>query len=267
MKWYKSSRILQGILLGMLGLFTVAPIAWVLGKSLESSLAYSVDSVWTWVCRYFSLEQYDNVLFHDLEYWASYWNTIFLTVPTILLAVITTTMAAYGLTVIGKKWQRRFMLVYAVLALLPTQVLLVPQLIVLSKTQLIGVRLAVILIAYCCPWYVFFLYRLCKGVPEETFEAASVEGAGEWTVFYRVALPQMRGGVMIFSIIISADLWGMVEEPLIYIQDASKYPLSVLFHEMGEELSYAGVVLFSLPIIIIFLEGIQSIMKKEGEGT
>lgn len=264
MRWYKSSTVLQCFLLVCLGGFSLAPILWVLVRSMESGVLYAVDHAWTFLYRYASLELYVEVLFHNLEYWAAYWNTVWLTLPVLVLALLTTSMAAYGLTVMRKKWQGKLLLIYGVLALLPKQVLLVPQLIMLSDMQLTGLRLAVILVAYCSPWYVFFLHRLCKGIPEETFEMARLEGAGEWTVFMRIALPQMSMGIMIFAIIISADLWGMVEEPLVYIQDASKYPLSVLFYEMDEKLSYAGIVLFSLPIMIIFLEGIRSVMKKEG---
>ncbi len=267
MRWYKTPKAVQMILLVIVSMFVAVPILWVVVRSFESTLPYVADNIQTFICRYFTLEQYEKVLFHSREYWAAYWNTIFLTVPILILAVSATAMAAYGFMVIPRKWQGRLMLVYALLALLPTQVLLVPQLIILSEMQLTGLRIAVILVAYCCPWYVFFLHRLCKGIPEETFEMARVEGAGEWTVFCKIALPQMRLGIMIFTIIISADLWGMVEEPLVYIQEASKYPMSVLFHEMNQQLSYAGVLLFSLPIIVIFLEGIQNVMVKEGEGT
>ena len=49
------------------------------------------------------------------------------------------------------------------------------------------------------------------------------------------------------------------------IQDISKYPLSVLFQEMGTQISYAGVVLFSFPVVVIFLEGIRNVINGERE--
>jgi len=126
-----------------------------------------------------------------------------------------------------------------------------------------GTRLAVVLVYSSCPWYIFFLHRLCKRIPKEIFETARMEGAGEWAVFRRIALPQMKSGIMILSIIISADLWGMIEEPLVYMQEPSKYPLSVLFHEMGTPISYAGIVIFSLPIILIFFSGIRETLQEQ----
>ena len=62
---------------------------------------------------------------------------------------------------------------------------------------------------------------------------------------------------------IAADLWGMVEEPLIYIQDTTKYPLSVLFQEMGESISFAGVLVFSLPVLVILISGVLDAVRSE----
>ena len=261
MRWYSSPRIVKKALLAVLGIFTAAPLVWVFVRSFENPVTLQVDNILVFWERYLSLQQYATVLFHDLEYWAAYWNTVLLTLPAVLAAVCAVSMAAYGLTVIKRTWQKRILMVYGILALLPMQVLLVPHLIVLSEIQMIGSRLAVILIVSSSPWYVFFLHRLCEGVPKDVFEAARIEGAGEWQIFLKVALPQMRTGLMIFVIVISADLWGMVEEPLVYLQDASKYPLSVLFHEMGLSISYAGVLLFALPVVGIFGYGIWETMK------
>ena len=186
-----------------------------------------------------------------------------LTVPTLLLATIIASMAAYGLTIMKKGPQNRILSGYAVLSLLPVQMLLVPQLIALSNLDLKGSRLAVILIGSFTPWYLFFLHRLCRRVPDGVFEMARIEGAGEWTIFRKIALPQMRLGILIFGIIVSADLWSMVEEPLVYIQDITKYPLSVFFSEAKVSVSYAGAAIFSLPVVLLFINGIQIVLERE----
>ncbi len=263
MRWYRSSRILQWSIIILLGIFAMGPLLWIVFCSFENPVLYKVENIFIWMEKYLSVEQYADILFHNLEYWAAYWNTIFLTVPTIIAAIGIASMAAYGLAVMKKQLQNRILFVYAILSLLPMQALLVPHLISLSNLHLNGSRLAVILIGSCSPWYVFFLYRLCKRIPVEVLEMARVEGASEWTVFRKIALPQMRLGIMVFGIIISADLWGMVEEPLVYIQDPAKYPLSVLFHETGADIPYAGVVIFSLPVVLVFLGGIRKTMKGE----
>lgn len=258
MRWYKSSRWFCCLLLVTLGIFTVMPLVWVFAGSFQSPISYMTQNLLLAIQKRISILQYRSLLFWDLEYWAAYWNTILLTVTTMLLALLLASLAAYGLML----HKGRLLWIYALLSLLPAQTLLVPHLLVINNLSLVGSRWAVILIGCCCPWYVFFLYRVCRQIPEEILEAARVEGAGELCIFYQIALPQMRPGLLIFSVIISADLWSMVEEPLIYIQDTAKYPLSVLFHEMGEQISYAGIVIFTLPVIVLFFSGIRKAMKE-----
>ena len=247
----------------LLGLFVAAPLTLVLVGSLESPIPYRTDNLFAFMKRYLSLDQYKNILFHDLEYWAAFWNTVFLTLPTVLLAIGIGTLAAYGLRIINKKVSAVLLAVYAILSTLPAQVLLVPHLVVLSTLFLTGTRLAVILVRCCSPWYVFFLHRLCVRIPEEELEAARLEGASEREVFTHIVLPQMRLGATVFAVVIAADLWGMVEEPLIYIQDTTKYPLSVLFQEMGESISFAGVLVFSLPVLVILINGVLDAVRSE----
>lgn len=233
----------------LLGLFVLLPILVVIGNSLTAP-----DTIPGWtgaVERYASLKQYEQVLFHNLEYWAYFWNTVVLTVPTVLLALLVSSLAAYGLMRLS--WRRAILMAYAGLSLLPMQVLLIPNLLALSALQLTGTRMAVILIAGFSPWYVFFLYQVCSQIPQDTFRAARVEGAGELRVYVSVALPQMRSGILMLLVVSSADLWSMIEQPLVFLQDPAKYPMSVMFRELAAGLGDCGAVIFSVPVVILFL--------------
>lgn len=241
------------------------PLVWTLVRSLESEAFFRLDNLFLSIAKYCSLEQYKQTLFYDLEYWHSYCNTILLTIPTVILAAGIDAVAAYGLTVMQGKIQNKLMLVYALLALIPAQVLLVPHLLVLNGLHLTGTRIAVILVGCFSPWYLFFLYRICRRTPQEVFEMARVEGAGEWTIFGKIALPQMLPGLLVFVIIISADLWGMVEEPLVYIQESSKYPLSVFFKDRETELPFAGIVVLAMPIVLMFIEMLCAVANGQEE--
>lgn len=263
MRWYKSPKGLQNLLWILFGCFVIVPVLWVFLRAFESTLPYETTNFFVWLTRYLSLDQYRQVLFWDLEYWVSYWNTIFLTLPTLAAALLLSSMAAFGLTVVGKKLRNGILFLFAMLSLLPSQVLLVPQLILLSGAEMTGTRLGVILVGSFSPWYVFFLHRLCAGVAPETYEAARMEGAGERTIFIRVALPQMKLGILIFAVVISSQLWGMVEEPLVYMQDPMKYPMSVYFHETGLKVPYAGVAVFALPVVLLFAGCVRSVVKGE----
>jgi len=239
------------------------PLIWTLVRSFEGETAFRSDNLFLWIAKYCSLDQYRKTLFYDLEYWYAYLNTIWLTVPTVILAVGINAVAAYGLTVMRGKIQNKLILVYALLALIPVQVLLVPHLLVLNGLYLTGTRIAVILVSCFSPWYLFFLYRICRRTPDEVFEMARVEGAGEWTIFRKIALPQMLPGLLVFVIIVSADLWGMVEEPLVYIQESSKYPLSIFFKDRETALPFAEIVVLVMPIVLMFIEMLCTLANRQ----
>ena len=116
MKWYRSSGIIRGSLLFLLGLFVATPLVRVLVGSLESPIPYRADNLFAFVKRYLSLDQYKNILFHDLEYWASFWNTLLLTLPTVILAIGIGALAAFGLRIINKKVSGVLLAVYAILS-------------------------------------------------------------------------------------------------------------------------------------------------------
>ena len=68
MRWYRTSKGVQGVLLVLLGIFSAAPVVWIFVNSLESGVTYSVENILIFLKRYLSLEQYDKIMFHDLEY-------------------------------------------------------------------------------------------------------------------------------------------------------------------------------------------------------
>ena len=252
MKSYRSSRSAQIIFKVLLGGFVLIPILSVLAVSLRSPTPLHVDSAAAFVERFFSLEQYRDILFHNLDYWICFWNTVLLLVPSMVLTVISASLAAYGLSCWGRsKGQTAIVMGYILLSLPPVQILLVPNFIALSAMGLIGSRLSVVLIVSFSPYYVYFLSRICGQLLPEIFEAARMEGAGELEIYWFIAMPQMKSGIGLLLLIGAADLWNMVEQPLALLQNPSKYPLTLMFRSINSGIQYAGSIIFSLPFVIL----------------
>ena len=72
MRWYKTSKWIQSIFMMVLGAFVVMPLVWVIFQSLENTVAYDVNNVFLFIRQYLSIGQYEQVMFHDYEYWAAY---------------------------------------------------------------------------------------------------------------------------------------------------------------------------------------------------
>ena len=253
MNLYKSPKWVQRLLLGLLCCFALTPVGVVLVRALESVVPLRQGNLMAWLEQYVSLSQFENTMFHNLEFWSGFWNTLVLTVPTVALIVLLSTMAAYGMTSARRRKNKALLLFYILLSLLPTQVLLVPNFVALSWMGLIGSRWAVILAACFSPYYTYFMYRFTSQIPEETKEAARIAGAGEWRIYWQITMPQLKSAVLALLLISAADVWNMVEQPLAFLQDMSAYPLSVLFRDLEAVVQNSGAILFSVPVLLVFL--------------
>ena len=95
-----------------------------------------------------------------------------------------------------------------------------------------------------------------KRIPRALFEAAQIDGAGEWKLFTKVAMPICKGAIYSCAILVFIDYWNMVEQPLILFTDTEKYPLSVFLSKINEGeigLAFAVATIYMIPGLLIFL--------------
>ena len=253
MNLYKSPRWIQYVLMGVLCCFALVPLGFVLVRALENTVLFRQGDLLAWAEQYLSLAQFEQTMFHDLAFWCGYGNTLLLTIPTILLIMLTSTLAAYGMISARRRKNRGLLLFYVLLSLLPAQVLLVPNFIALSWLEMIGSRWSVILASSFSPYYTYFMYRFASQIPEEQLESARLEGAGDWKIYRRIVMPQLKSAVLALLLIGAADFWSMVEQPLALLQDPVMYPLSVMFRDLEAGMVHAGSILFSMPVLLVFL--------------
>ena len=91
-----------------------------------------------------------------------------------------------------------------------------------------------------------------------------MDGASEWQVFLRIALPQCRSALYSIAILVFIDYWNMVEQPIILLPDATKQPLSVYLSTInaGEiGIAFAIAVIYMLPGLLIFLKGEEYLVE------
>lgn len=103
---------------------------------------------------------------------------------------------------------------------------------------------------------VCLLRQYMRYVPDETIEAARIDGSGNLRVLFKIVLPQVKGGVAALIILTFIDAWNMVEQVMIYLSDKEKYPLSVALSEFsGTDIGiiFACGVIFMIPPLLLYL--------------
>ena len=186
-------------------------------------------------------------------------NTLFLCLFTVLGAVASSSIVAYGFAKIEFKGKNLlFMLMIATMAL-PGQVTMIPVFGIFRSLGWYGTYLPLIVPAFCSSaYYVFLLTQFFKTLPLEMSEAARVDGAGEWTIFSRLVLPLSKPALATCALFQFIGTWNDFLGPLLYVNDTARYPLAyglqqfVSLHGGEYAQLMAAATLFTLPIIILF---------------
>lgn len=253
----------------MLSLLVVLPVLFMFFRSFMSTreILYSQTvNAYTplkLIPERISLEQYKAALILDPEFYSYFWNSVFLVVPILAGNLVLSTLAAYGFSKFRFWGKRPLYFLFVFLIVLPYQVLLSPQYIVMRETGLLGSRLSVILPLMCAPLGVFMLAGFMRSIEAGTLEAARLEGAGETRIFLKIVLPQVKPGISLLAIFTLMDNWSLVEQPLVFLSNRMRYPLSIALSYIGSqrpEVIYACAVFFLIPVLLCFFLGVRRII-------
>lgn len=202
--------------------------------------------------------QYISVLFKSPQYLLKFWNSVFYTLPIVVVQLAIAALSAYGFSRYDSKAKRAIFFAYIIIMLMPYQVTLVPSFLVSKSLGLYGTKWAILLPGFFSPFAVYLLTKFMRRIPTEVMEAARVDGAGEWMIFSRICLPLCKGGLASIAILVFFDYWNMVEQPLVLLPDSDMHPLSVFLSRIntGEiSLAFAVAVIYLIPPLLIFLYG------------
>lgn len=210
----------------------------------------------------FSAEQYYQVFFRRPEYLQRFWNSVIITLPTTLIQVVVSAMAAFAFAKLKFPFRDKLFFVYIILLILSIQVTLVPNYIVLDKLGLLNTFASVILPGAFSAFGICLLRQSITYISDSSIEAARMDGASYFMIFTRIILPQIRGGLVTLTLLTFIDSWNNIEQPMIYFSDTAMYPLSVSISDIAQNdfgVVYACGVMFLIPPILIYMYGEKDI--------
>lgn len=210
----------------------------------------------------FTLEQFYQVFFRRSEYLLKFWNSVIIALPTVIGQVIVSALAAFAFAKLKFPFRDKLFFVYIVLLILPLQVTLVPNYIILDNMNLLNNFLAIILPGTFSAFGICLLRQSIKYIPDTSIEAARIDGASYFKIFTRIILPQIKGGLITLTLLSFIDNWNVVEQPLIYFDNSSMYPLSITMSDISDSdygIIFACGVMFMIPALIIYFYGHKDI--------
>lgn len=187
-------------------------------------------------------------------------NSVFVTALSVTLTLLLASLASYGLARIPG-WRGYLMYGFLVLGMaVPAQANMIPQYVLFDVLGLTNSLLGLVLvnIVVTLPIAVFIMTGFMKTLPNEIYEAASVDGSGPWNTYRRIVLPLSLPSLAASAIFLFVIHWNDLLYPLLFIQEPTKktLPLALLDFQ-GEFLTdypllFTGVVVASTPLVLAY---------------
>jgi len=211
-----------------------------------------------------SIDQYKNLLFMSPTYLLKFWNSIILVVPIVAGQMVVACLASFSFARYRRKRREVLFFSYIILMLMPFQVTLVPNYMIADKLGILNTDWAIILPGIFSTFSIFLLTKYMRQIPSAYIEAAKLDGATEWQIFTKIALPTCKSAIFALTILLFIDYWNMVEQPLVLLTDVDKQPLSVFLSQINDSeigIAFAASALYMIPPLLIFLWGEEYLVE------
>ncbi|MFI8304504.1 carbohydrate ABC transporter permease [Streptomyces sp. NPDC085927] len=248
------------LLLG--ALYCLLPVAWVVIASTKSG--NELFSTFTfWPGTGFTENLSDLNAYRDGVYWKWMGNSALYAGLGALLSTCVSAVSGYALAVYRFRGRETLFNVLLAGVLMPPVILAVPQYLLLAQADLTDSYLSVLLPQILSPYGVY-LARIyaAASVPSDVVEAGRMDGAGEWRIFTRVALPMMLPGLVTVFLFQFVAIWNNFLLPYIMLSDDEKFPITLGLHTLLEQgantpalytLVITGAFLAVFPLVALFL--------------
>ena len=248
------------VLLSIWTIIVIVPFLWVVLSSFKTTkeiLAspFSLPAHW----------QFDNYAhaWTDAGIRQFFLNTVIVVGVALVLVMLLGAMCAYVLARFTFPGARAIYYLMLAGLTVPIFLAIVPLFFILKNIGLINTLpgLIMVYVAFALPFTVFFLYSFFRSLPDDVYEAALIDGAGEWRAFFRIMLPMARPGVAAVAIFNFLGLWNQFLLPVALNTDQSRYVLTQGMASFASQAGYAvdfgalfaAVVITVVPVLIVYV--------------
>ena len=266
----RTGRLVASVLLyvavtiGALVMFM--PFAWMLLASVKDlGQIYQVPP--NWIPNPFVFQNYVNA-WTSVPFATGYINSAIVTVTVVVVNLLTCSMAAYAFARIEFPFRHTLFILFLATLMVPEQVTIIPLYIIIESVGLIDTLLSLIIpYALFNAFGVFLLRQFIKSLPIDLEEAAIVDGANRWTIYWRIILPLIRPALAAFGIFTFLFQWNNFFRPLVFLNNIDNYtvPLAINFfrgqYATDFSLLMAGSAISIVPVLIVYAIGQRHIIE------
>ena len=260
-------RLINGIILAMISLMTLYPFLYVIFASFSDPVKLMGNSSLLLKPLGFSLNAYKKVFVNPSIY-SGYQNTIFYVAAGTLVNILATCMAAYVLS--RKQFMLRRFLTIMFIFTMYFNGGLIPSYLLIKDLGLINSRLSLILPGAVSTFNLMIMITGFEGIPQSLEESARIDGAGDWTILFRIIMPLAKPTIMVILLYYAVGHWNSWFNAMIYLRDADKMPIQIFLRDIltrsqlgamtgqtdvedvGQTIKYATIIVSTVPILCIY---------------
>ena len=241
------------------GLPMVAPFLWMLTTSLKTGV-HAFDLPPAWLPIEWHFQNFLTLFQSNVPFGTFLWNSLEIASLVTVAQLFTCSLAGYAFAHLHFRGREALFPLLLTSLMMPIQVTVVPLFLMMSALNLVDTHWAVILPLATNAFGIFLMRQFFLTLPRELIEAARIDGAKQFTIFWRVALPLAKPSLAALAIITFTNTWNSYFLPLVFLNSWEKmtlpvgmFALSNVYGSGNVSVIMAAVGLAVCPLLILFL--------------
>lgn len=206
--------------------------------------------------------------FEAMPFFMYFKNTLFLCIVNIIGYLFSAPLVAYSISKIKWKGSKPLFLIIIATMILPAEITMIPVYLIYSKLGWVNTYLPLTISSlFGGSFNIFLLRQFMMGIPNELLEAAKIDGAGEFRIYWQIIYPLLKPVLTTIAIFTFTGVWNDFMGPLIYLNDPNLWTISMGLqgfmsqHGAQWDLLMTSATIFTIPSVILYFIGQKHILK------
>lgn len=267
----KTKKVLTVILGALLGVVWISPFYLMLVNSFKTKKELFNDTLG--MPKSFRFTNYVNSA-KDLDIVSTFLNSLVITVVSVLIIIIFSSMAAYAIQRTNSKLSGLFYMMFVAAMLIPFQSVMIPLVSIFGRIDMLNrPGLVFMYLGFGASMSVFLYTGAMKGIPRALDEAAIIDGASRWQIFWRVMFPMLQPTTVTVALLNVMWIWNDYLLPSLVINQPGSQTIPLtMFDFFGQftkqwHLAMAGLTIAIIPVIIFYFVMQKQIIAGVSEGA
>lgn len=265
-------RIFVVLLLLAIAVYTLLPFVWMVSASFKSEKDVMSVPI-QWIPDSFRMDNFKRVLNIDTKsttnyhFLLAYWNSIKVSVVSTVCSVLSATLAGYAFAKLKFRGSKVLFILYLAQMMVPSQLTLIPRFLLFSSVGLNNSHWALILPKIVSVSSTFLVRQAFISTPSELREAAKIDGAGEFRIWWNIMVPLVKPTLAAVATVDFLASWNDYLDPLVFLSDWTKRTLPLALNQfIGTEVTQYNLIMAAccltvIPVFVVFLCGQKFFLK------